>query len=227
MSRNTQPKEPIIKTPLQELVVHSIWPTIQGEGVFAGERAVFIRLSGCNLDCPSCDTDYTSIRTPMDVEQIVGRIKHVGKQINLVVITGGEPFRQPYALRILTERLVWLGYNVQIETNGTYYEEIPKEVILVCSPKTPIVHPQIQKVCRLWKYVLQHGAIDETDGLPISALENGLRPARPMNADVIYVQPLEESNLVCCHRNIQAAMDSTMRFGYRLCLQIHKLIGAP
>ena len=44
------------------LAVHSIFYTIQGEGPFAGETAVFVRLAGCNLQCPLCDTDYTSDR---------------------------------------------------------------------------------------------------------------------------------------------------------------------
>ena len=39
--------------------VHSIFPTIQGEGPFVGQPAIFIRLAGCNLQCPACDTDYT------------------------------------------------------------------------------------------------------------------------------------------------------------------------
>ena len=60
MQRNTQPAEKQVKSSGLILAINSIFYTIQGEGPFAGSPAVFVRLAGCNLQCPMCDTEYTS-----------------------------------------------------------------------------------------------------------------------------------------------------------------------
>src|SRR6202012_6048960 len=54
--------------------VHSIFKTIQGEGPYCGERALFIRLYGCNLRCPGCDTEYTATRNSMTPAEIVNHV---------------------------------------------------------------------------------------------------------------------------------------------------------
>ena len=90
---NIQPIEKYVQAENKMLDVHSIFYTIQGEGPFTGCPAVFVRLAGCNLKCPGCDTDYTSNRTPMTAEQILNKILELASPATLVVITGGEPFR--------------------------------------------------------------------------------------------------------------------------------------
>lgn len=108
------------------LVSEIFGPTFQGEGPSAGQRAVFVRLGLCSLDCSWCDTRWTWDRQrydlkaelrPMTESQVWGAVKAV--PADLVVITGGEPL-------IWQERLVWLadmcravGRRVEIETNGT------------------------------------------------------------------------------------------------------------
>src|SRR5690606_21434036 len=93
------PKRPPIKGDGSTLEVQEIFPTFQGEGVYTGWPAVFIRLGGCNLACHFCDTEFESYQ-PMELEEIVQQvIELTGKtHTKLVVITGGEPFRQPIGL---------------------------------------------------------------------------------------------------------------------------------
>lgn len=108
------------------LDVHSIFRTLQGEGPFTGHSAIFIRLAGCNLQCPACDTDYTSKRSLMSVQTIIDKVNtlKIGQTIQLIVITGGEPLRQNISdLCIL---LYQAHYTVQIETNGTL--GLPKQL---------------------------------------------------------------------------------------------------
>ena len=101
-------------------------PTFQGEGASVGQRAVFVRLSGCNLDCGWCDTPYTwdwrrfnqreeSKQMPVD-DVLDWVLRH---DATLVVITGGEPLVQQRCLRPLVEALSMAGRQVEIETNGT------------------------------------------------------------------------------------------------------------
>ena len=204
--------------------VHHAWETIQGEGPFAGTPAVFLRLAGCNLQCPWCDTDYTSQRERMSVFDVLELITNI-RPSGLVVVTGGEPMRQN--IGPLCKALLVNGYKPQIETNGTFcQEDLPDGVIVVCSPKTPKLHKDSGKFVSAWKYVLQAGYVGE-DGLPTSAL-GGPSPARPTNNAEVYLQPLDEGDGLLGplnQANLDAVVASCMQHGYRLCLQTHKLIG--
>ena len=95
---NIQPIEKLAHPVDGKLDVHSIFFTIQGEGPFTGHPAIFIRLAGCNLQCPKCDTDYTSKRSRMLYQDILGEVRRLTpkthKNRTLIVITGGEPLRQ-------------------------------------------------------------------------------------------------------------------------------------
>src|ERR1035437_6325497 len=108
---NNQPIEKQFLDPAGVLEVHHIFRTIQGEGPFTGERAIFIRLAGCNLQCPGCDTEYTSSRERVTVLGMCLHIENIAygmSPLPLIVISGGEPTRQN--LGPLCHELVKLGY---------------------------------------------------------------------------------------------------------------------
>lgn len=94
--------------------VNEIFYSLQGEGHFTGTAATFIRLSGCNLKCDFCDTEYESY-VNLSEEEILNKV--VQNPSKHVVITGGEPTLQ--LTRSLMERLHEVGKFVQIETNGS------------------------------------------------------------------------------------------------------------
>lgn len=211
------------------VIVHSIFPTIQGEGPFVGMPATFVRLAGCNLQCPLCDTDYTSTRIHMTPPEILAQLhKHPAK---LVVITGGEPFRQE--LGILIRTLLNSDYKVQIETNGTLYQELPFsmfDVTIVCSPKTGRVNEKLLPHISAFKYVLHADKVDPDDGLPLTALDHTAHPklARPpagFPSQSIYVQPVDVCNEAENKRHLSATVATVMKHGYRFGLQVHKIIG--
>lgn len=94
-----------------------VFKSIQGEGLLMGLPCVFVRTSGCNLDCAWCDTRYArSGGEEMTVMEIIDRVR--GFDIPLVCITGGEPLLQQETYS-LVDRLLDEGYSVQLETNGS------------------------------------------------------------------------------------------------------------
>lgn len=231
------------------LLVHSIFHTIQGEGPLTGHPAIFIRLGGCNLQCPQCDTDYTV--DPKDEREQVRGLQQTGRipfgaivmQVEryhagprLVVITGGEPFRQNISSLCLA--LLDMDYQVQVETNGTLpppfgfpahgSTERPGAWVVV-SPKAGKVHPKTAAIANAWKYVLNHDSFDPEDGLPIRALDHTASPrvARPPEdfpISAIYLQPADRKDEAENAKNLRAVIRSCMRHGYTLQLQVHKIL---
>jgi 7-carboxy-7-deazaguanine synthase len=229
MNLNNQKPERHIHRADGSLEVHHIFPTIQGEGPFAGMPAIFVRLTGCNLQCPFCDTEYTEHRILTLPELIVIRIYGATacakwsnhRKLPIIVITGGEPFRQN--LVPLVTYLSEIGYQIQIETNGTF--EVPQIVFdkatIVCSPKIGL-SPKLK--AHIFKYVLQAGYIGE-DGLPTFTLGNVKAPvARPPEGAEILIQPLDEQDAMKNAANLEACVQSSFKFGYRVGIQMHKLL---
>jgi 7-carboxy-7-deazaguanine synthase len=238
---NSQKPEPRAKGDGDVLDVHSIFFTIQGEGPFAGHRAVFLRLAGCNLQCPGCDTEYTEGRKPMGIFDIEHSIRRAASAENagralLVVITGGEPLRQ--VIGPLCQLLTSKGYKIQIESNGVFEPDqkllalllLNREAVqLVVSPKTKSVHQTTARVAAAFKYVLDHRSVDTEDGLPIRALEHpsATRIARPWDYNVsvpVYLNPFDAQDEEHNKLNRDAVAASCMKHGHILGLQLHKLL---
>ena len=172
----------------------------------------------------------------MTVKQIISEISKLPNSIRLIVITGGEPFRQN--LRPLLHEILMLDNRlyVQIETNGTfaptslrYNQNINerKGIYIVVSPKTKRINLLCAGEACAFKYVIEAGKINNKDGLPNSILGYEHEPARPIffvNSR-IYVLPLDSKNEALNSKNIQEAISSSLNHGYNFQLQVHKIIG--
>ncbi|MGB0560583.1 MAG: 7-carboxy-7-deazaguanine synthase QueE [Spirulinaceae cyanobacterium] len=93
--------------------------SIQGEGYWTGVSAFFIRLAGCDVGCPWCDTKISwplQAHPPVALEELVQQVQAARPQI--VVITGGEPLL--HDLLPLTQALSPLGFPLHLETSGAY-----------------------------------------------------------------------------------------------------------
>lgn len=109
------------------MLVNEIFLSVQGEGIFAGTPAFFVRLQGCPLRCSFCDTKKAqdeSAGTPMHVEEICEYLRMLGTSyplIKTVIVTGGEPLYGDNGtqLRALVRLLCNKGYKVHIESSGT------------------------------------------------------------------------------------------------------------
>ena len=116
--------------------VNEIFFSIQGESTYAGLPFVFVRLSGCNLRCNYCDTEYVRDEgIEMTMDAVLEKLcKFPCKRVE---ITGGEPLLQdetfPFA-----ELLLNAGYKVLLETNGSrLLKGLDREIVKVVDVKTP------------------------------------------------------------------------------------------
>ena len=208
----------------QLLDVKHIFPTLQGEGLFAGWPSVFVRLGGCNLTCSFCDTDFEG-DTAQSLASIVQQVQELsqnesGQRVRgLVVITGGEPLRQNIVP--LCEALIADRFKIQIETNGTLFRDLPKEVDIICSPKNtgggyfPVREDLLGRISAL-KFI-----ISASDGLYGSVPDVG-QGAYPIP---VYVQPMDQYDSAQNQANYALAVSLAMEYGYRLSLQTHKILG--
>ena len=223
------------------LFVQSMFYTIQGEGPFSGRPALFIRMAGCNLACHFCDTEFESgMSTPLTLGEVVTQVQQFPlEQRRLVVLTGGEPMRQeigPLCSALLNSCGVQV---IQIETAGTLMparllEMLPHPNIkFVCSPKTPKLHPDVPRFVSAWKYVIRASAVSPVDGLPmlgtsLSTKDQPVcvaRPPRHVRDHGVYLSPCDEYDPAINALNQKAAVDSCLKHGYTLNLQIHKIVG--
>lgn len=118
------------------LKVNEIFRSIQGESSHAGLPCVFVRLTGCNLRCRYCDTEYAFYDgKQMTVEQTIEGIDRYGTR--LVEITGGEPLLQEEVYSLMNG-LLGKGYQVLLETGGSLsIKNVPKAVIKIMDLKCP------------------------------------------------------------------------------------------
>lgn len=118
------------------LDICEIFFSLQGESTFAGLPCVFVRVSGCNLNCSYCDTVYAKTEsTKLSINKILERIRSY--RCPLVEITGGEPLLQPDTVPLIS-LLIENGYTVLLETNGSLsIEPVPSECVKIVDIKCP------------------------------------------------------------------------------------------
>ena len=119
--------------------ITEIYKSLQGESTFAGLPCVFVRLTGCNLRCIWCDTEYSFYGgKKMTPEQVFDEIEHLAAAGGLVEMTGGEPMLQERELVPLMQRLLDSGYKVLLETSGERpLERVPAGVVKIVDVKCP------------------------------------------------------------------------------------------
>ena len=116
-----------------------IYKSLQGESSFAGLPCVFVRLTGCNLRCSWCDSEYTfQGGHKMTAEQVWDEVRRLSPNGGLVEITGGEPMLQERELIPLMRQLLALHYQVLLETSGERpLDAVPAEIHKIVDVKCP------------------------------------------------------------------------------------------
>jgi organic radical activating enzyme len=189
------------------LNVKEVFYSIQGEGLYSGVPMSFIRLSGCNLNCSFCDTNYSN-GSEVEEEDIVKMIKRNNR--HHVCITGGEPTLQD--LTKLISLLIKENKSIHLETNGTL--PIPDGIdIISISPKdTPVLKENRDKASF---YKILCGMDNWKD---IISIYNHYKK-------LIFLQPLILKDEEKTKKNMEEMIMYTLQNKGIVCsLQIHKIL---
>lgn len=208
--------------------VKEIFLTLQGEGVHAGRRAVFLRFAGCNLwtgreedrataICQFCDTDFVGMDGinggRYDAEALAAKVTQLwgeGSENRYVVITGGEPMLQ--VDDAIVDALHAHGFTIAIESNGT----LP-------------VHPRIDWVCispKAGSQVVQRSGNELKLVWPQPGSDTALMER--WDFANLLIQPMDLGNPESNSANVEAATRFVMTNPkWRLSLQNHKILGLP
>lgn len=216
--------------------INEMFETIQGEGVFTGVPAVFVRLQVCPVGCAWCDTKQTwealpedettlgdiMVKTqdsptwsPIDAQGIVDEYQKQGYTAKHIVITGGEPCI--YDLRPLTEAFESIGCQCQIETSGTSEVQASKNTWVTVSPKVamkgklPVLTSALERANEIKHPVGTIKDIEHLDGL--------LEGAKISEDVIVALQPISQKE-----RATQLCIDTCIERNWRLSIQTHKYL---
>jgi len=119
--------------------ITEIYKSLQGESTHAGLPCLFVRLTGCNLRCSWCDSEYAFYGgRKMTPEEVFAAVEQLSPNGGLVEITGGEPMLQEREVVPLMRQLVEGGYQVLLETSGERpLDRVPAGVIKIVDVKCP------------------------------------------------------------------------------------------
>jgi 7-carboxy-7-deazaguanine synthase len=119
--------------------ITEIYKSLQGESTHAGLPCVFVRLTGCNLRCTWCDSEYTfQGGRKMTLDAVCEEVARLSPGGGLVEITGGEPMLQEREAVPLMQQLLDDGYRVLLETSGERaLQRVPQDVVKIVDVKCP------------------------------------------------------------------------------------------
>lgn len=211
------------------MYVNEIFHSIDGEGLRTGELAVFIRLSGCNLNCSYCDTKYalkSNVGIKMTIDEIINEVEKY--QCKNITLTGGEPLHNKESHGLIN-CLIKKGFKVNIETNGSIdITDYVGKCLITMDYKLPSSGME--------KYMLLSNLekLTENDCLKFVTSEEDLSKIEEILStynikSYIYISPIynqiEPYKIVDFMKKMNSEGINTSKL--RVQLQLHKIIWAP
>ncbi|MFH1413243.1 MAG: 7-carboxy-7-deazaguanine synthase QueE [Candidatus Omnitrophota bacterium] len=217
--------------------ISEIFQSLQGEGLYLGERQLFVRFFGCNLSCDFCDTKLESFRV-YNPEELLAEIERDMNGFHSISFTGGEPLLQKDFLREILVLTRKKGYRNYLETNGTHPESLQEVIdnldIIAMDLKFPSstgmdnfwdIHHRFLKIASLKEVFLKAVVSEATSE---KDLREGIKLIKEIDKDLVLVlQPNSLEDYSRIKEKIESFRDICLSEDISSCIipQMHKLIG--
>ena len=217
--------------------IAEIFLSIQGEGLYVGEKQIFVRLADCNLDCRYCDTKIYSYRE-YEPQALLGELNCYRDNYQSVTFTGGEPLVQKEFLKEILALTHQAGFKNHLETNGTLVEALEEAIDNVDIVAMDFKFPSSTGSSDHWpqhRKFLKIASLKEVFIKAVicaSTLESDLREAigviKEVNPGAVLVfQPDSNADYSDIEEKIKRFKYICIRENIVACIipQIHKLVG--
>ncbi len=217
--------------------ISEVFDSVQGEGIYVGEKQIFVRFFGCNLNCKFCDTKLEYYQE-YEAEELLGLIKHYKDKYHSISFTGGEPLLQKEFLKemlLLTRRA---GFKNYLETNGTLADELAEVIDVLDVVAMDLKLPSSTGLKHFWeehrkfldiasskesflKTVICKSTQDEDISAIISLLKDFSKSV------VLVLQPDANEDGQLLKEKIEKYRDMCMQENITACIipQMHKIVG--
>ena len=217
--------------------ISEIFSSIQGEGPYVGQKQIFVRLAGCNLDCKYCDTKIDDYRE-YDPEDLLDKVNSYGKDHHCLSFTGGEPLLQKDFLKETLALTRKAGFKNYLETNGTLPEALEEVIDNLDIVAMDFKFPSSTGQESFWQ---EHRKFLETSSgkevfikavICKSTIESDLRQAinviKEVNPKVVLVlQPDSSEQYAQLEEKIKGFKAICVKEKIAVCIipQVHKILG--
>ena len=130
--------------------ISEVFESFQGEGIYLGERQLFVRFFGCNLSCEFCDTKLKSF-VEYGAQELIAELKRYGRGHHSVAFTGGEPLLQKDFLKEAASLTREHGFKNYLETNGTLASELEEVIDLIDIVAMDLKLPSSTRMRDFWQ----------------------------------------------------------------------------
>jgi 7-carboxy-7-deazaguanine synthase len=217
--------------------ISEIFDSVQGEGLYLGEKQIFVRFFDCNLSCTYCDTKLDRF-TEYEPKELFEEIKLYRDKYHSISFTGGEPLLYTGFLKEILELTGGHGHRHYLETNGTLFFELAKLIDHIDIIAMDLKFPSSTGMGNLWQLHRKFLKIASKKEVFLKAIicqatyEEDLKEALAMikeisPASVLVLQPNSYENQMVLHEKLLNFKEISNQQGVTTCVipQIHKIMG--
>lgn len=216
--------------------IAEIFESIQGEGLYVGERQIFVRFFGCNLYCKFCDTRPKGF-AEYEPQGLLDKIKSFGSEFHSVSFTGGEPLLQKDFLKESLSAARSLGHRNYLETNGTLPGELECVIGHVDIVAMDFKLPSSSDMGNLWGLHRRFLKVASQKEVFIKAvvcqstaegdIEEAVDLIKEINKDAVLVLQPNSDELALLTQKLEQfrALARSRGVGCRIIPQVHKIMG--
>ena len=217
--------------------ISEVFDSVQGEGLYLGEKQIFVRFFNCNLNCSYCDTKLDRFME-YEPRELFEEIKLYRNKYHSVSFTGGEPLLYKDFLKEILKLTSKHGHKHYLETNGTLFNELEELIEHIDIVAMDLKFPSSSGMGELWhahRKFLKIASRKEVFLKTIicqSTQEEDLREAlkliKEVNpSSVLVLQPNSNENRVALAEKLSRFKEIATKHSVTTCVipQIHKIMG--